>query len=92
MIRLIFGLLILCLAMHFLVEDTLLYAEFASSRPAASSAEQGNPEEFEHLDDMAVAYTALPAYGMDPNGSAAFAWNTPFIRQALFPIFKPPKI
>lgn len=92
-IRLVFSILILCLAIHFLVEDTLLYTEFASLRPTGSSAEQMNSFEFEHLDDLAVAdSTGLPACGMDLTGSAAFAWNTPLIRQTLFPIFNPPKI
>lgn len=91
-IRLIFCTLIICLAIHFLVEDALLTAEFASLRPAASSAEQVNFEEFEHLDDLAVADTALPAWGMDSSASSAFAWNTPVIRQALVSIFTPPKI
>ncbi len=92
-IRLVFCTLIICLAVHFLVEDTLLFTEFASLQQAASSAERADSEEFEHLDDLAMANTAgLPASGIDQNGSAAYAWNTLFIKQAVFSIFKPPKI
>ncbi len=90
--RLIFCALIICLAIHFLVEDALLYAELASLRPSGSSAEQVDYEEFEHLDDLALAETALPAWGLDSSGSSTFAWNTPVIRQAHFSIFNPPKI
>jgi hypothetical protein len=89
-IRLFFCLLIGCLAVHFLVEDALLFTEFVRLDPAAPGASQANPEEMEHLDDLVYA-ERIPENHADPERPAAFLWIAPSIRQAHLPIFKPPK-
>ncbi len=89
-IRLFFFIMIGCLAIHFLVEDSFLLALYERLDPAAASASHLFSEEFDHLDDLAYA-TSLPASNLSFAGVAAFLWSTSFIRQAHLPIFKPPK-
>lgn len=89
-VRIVFCVLIFCLAIHFLIEDTLILAEFASRNPAETSTSHANCEEFEHLDDL-VYTERLAGNLMGTGGFAAFLWIAPFIRQVRFSIFKPPK-
>jgi hypothetical protein len=88
--RIVFCVLICCLAIHFLVEDALLLAEFTSLNPAAAGTSHANCEEFEHLDDL-VYTERLTGDLMGSGGSAIFLWIVPFIRQARSSIFIPPK-
>ncbi len=90
-IRLAFCILIGCLAIHFLVEDTLLLTMIASLDSAASSAFTENYDEFEHLDDLAYA-ESQPVKVADRDQSIEFPWSALLREQTLFSIFKPPKI
>jgi hypothetical protein len=90
-IRLVLCVLIGCLVIHFIVEDTLLFAESAPLDPAVTGASQVNFEECEHLDDLVFA-ESLPGKLLDPGEPAAFLWITPTIQQARYTIFEPPKI
>jgi len=89
-LRFFFCLLIGCLAVHFLVEDSLLFTAVAPLDPSAPSASQANYEEMDHLDDL-VYTDCLTGSAVDFAEATAFLVGLPCIRQACFPIFQPPK-
>lgn len=81
--------LISCLAVHFLIEDSLLLCTSASDN--AEFTEQQRYEEVTHQDDL-VAPIRLPERITICDVPAAFSLTVPFRKQASTPILPPPKI
>jgi hypothetical protein len=88
--RLALCLVIGCLALHFLVEDALLFqlADLTETRLAETFTEAC--EEFEHLDDL--AYMAGPPDRAGERTLATAFARTAFLKEQVWiSIFKPPK-
>jgi len=81
--------LIGCLGMHFLLEDTRLLAVSPSSDLAQVSNQ--SYDEVNHLDDL-VVLACLPVFLADRDAPAPTTWIVPLEKQTHFPILVPPKI
>jgi hypothetical protein len=83
--------LVACLAVHFIVEDTRLASIFAPPDLAAQGTHPADNTEFDHLDDLAfpVSIPEQVSESMFPHG---FFWTVLVEKPANFPIPIPPKI
>ena len=81
--------LIACLAMHFLVEDSLLLHTAAS--PESAQANPLSYDQVTHQDDL-VLPVHLPERIMNNAVPAAYFWIVPVEMQTESPILTPPKI
>ncbi len=89
-IRVIFCILVVCLAAHFLVEDALLPIS-QSTAPNAAQAQHLNLSDADHQDDLAVLHFQ-PATLTDSSVPAVGAVPLPPETRPNFSILLPPKI
>jgi hypothetical protein len=88
-IQLVLCILIGCLSMHFLLEDTQLLTASASSNTAQVS--DFSYDEMTHQDDL-VILVSLPVNAAKNNIPSVTGWTMPFKKQFSSPILTPPKI
>jgi hypothetical protein len=86
--RWVFLMLISCLALHFLIEDSLMLSACASIN--AQFSEQQRYEEDTHQDDLA-APVHLPERITRCDLPVVFSLTVPFRKPASSPILSPPK-
>lgn len=90
-IRIIICILVGCLAVHFLVEDSFLLTFFTSPDPIGTTANQLNYDEIDHQDDM-VLPASISAQVLEHHIPQMFFGTVPLKKQANTPILTPPKI
>jgi hypothetical protein len=84
--RLVLAVVVICLAMHFLVEDIVLF-----SRPAETMNSTASVEEWEHQDDLALIIS-LPLQIAPARIGYILPVSLADQVQIFFPHFDPPKI
>jgi hypothetical protein len=91
LMRLVLCILVACLAVHFLVEDTRLPSIFSSPAPSAESSHAASSAEIDHLDDLAFQ-VSVPEQVIESRISHVYALTMLLKKPANFPILTPPKI